>query len=104
MDLRKQKIKAIFLVLLGLLGACVNQDNQPDNIELIDALSNYDDLVINVDYNQAINTGFIIPSASQTESGYFEFKFKIVNTTSEFTKYYYKIYYQNESYKFNEIN
>lgn len=104
MDIRKQIIRSLFLILIGLLSACVNQTKQIDNIELIDDIDNYQASIISVDYNQAINTGFIIPSTSQTESGFFEFNFKIVNNSAEATKYYYKIYYQNESYKLNEVN
>ena len=98
MDNGKRKIVNLFLVLIFLLSSCLRH---PDNI---DNIANYNDTIIYIDYNNAINTGFIVPSKSQTESGFFEFQFKIVNKSDETTKYYYKIYYQNESYKFNEIH
>lgn len=56
---------------------------------------------IYLDYTNAIN-GFIIPSASQTSDGYFHFVFKIKNTSGNTQKFLYKIYYQNETYKFSE--
>jgi hypothetical protein len=53
-----------------------------------------------LDYEEAIN-GFRIPSIKQTTNGKFSFSFKItnINETSEF---FYKIYYQNQSYKIEE--
>lgn len=104
MDNGKRKIGTILIILVTLLSACVNQYEYVDNIQLVSSISNYNDTVIYVDYNQAINTGFVIPSKQQTKSGFFNFRFKIVNSTESATKYYYKIYYQNESYKFDEIN
>jgi hypothetical protein len=97
MDTGKRKLIVCFLWIVMILGSCTN-NNKIDNI------ANYKDTIIYVDYSNAINTGFIVPSKSQTNSGYFEFKFGITNNTDKPTKYYYKIYYQNESYKFNEVN
>jgi len=67
-------------------------------------LDNYDKDDIYLDYDGAMLKGFIIPSASQTESGVFEFSFSVTNRTDKSTKYFYKIYYQNERYKFQEIS
>lgn len=77
-----------------------------------DALTNYkgDSLStekvkhIFLDYTYAIDSGFVIPSATQTENGLFEFSFKIKNNGKEAQSCYYKIYYQNESYRFPEID
>src|SRR5689334_20510943 len=72
------------------------------------ALTNYQPEVKNkeilFDYTNAIDSGFVIPSAAQTVSGYFQFHFRLINTGSTLVKYYYKIYYQNESYFFPEKN
>ncbi len=57
---------------------------------------------IYIDYTDAIDSGFVIPSKKQTESGQFQYQFQIKNKSSEAQKFYYKIYYQNESYKFPE--
>jgi hypothetical protein len=54
-----------------------------------------------LDYTDAIK-GFAIPSARQTADGNFHFEFSIKNTSGHPQKFSYKIYYQNESYKFPE--
>ena len=54
-----------------------------------------------LDYQDAIN-GFTIPSIRQTADGNFDFAFTIKNNSGSAQQYYYKIYYQNESYKFPE--
>jgi hypothetical protein len=97
MDTGKRKINIFFLLIVVILGSCTNK-------KVIDKIANFNDTIIYVDYDNAINAGFIVPSKSQTNSGYFEFKFGIENNTGKPTKYFYKIYYQNESYKFNEAN
>ena len=55
-----------------------------------------------LDYQGAIDNGFIIPTERQVEGGYFTFKFRIKNTGTAPQKFRYKIYYQNESYQFPE--
>ena len=55
-----------------------------------------------LDYNNAME-GFVIPSVSQTEDGQFTFEFELKNTDASPQKFYYKIFYQNERYKFPEI-
>ena len=98
MDNGKRIIVNLLLALICVLSSCLRYNKN------IDQIANYNDTIIYIDYSNAINTGFIVPSKSQTESGFFEFQFRIVNKSDETTKYHYKIYYQNESYKFNEIN
>ncbi len=56
---------------------------------------------IYLDYKNAIN-GFVIPSSGQIKNGYFTFEFSIKNSSEKAQSYFYKIYYQNESYKFQE--
>jgi hypothetical protein len=55
-----------------------------------------------LDYGFAIDSGFTIPSKNQVNDGKFQFQFKIKNHSSKNQKFWYKIYYQNESYKFPE--
>ena len=55
-----------------------------------------------VDYAGARENGFVIPSIRQTADGYFDIEFMIKNTGKIPQAFYYKIYYQNESYKFPE--
>ncbi|MEI6900931.1 MAG: hypothetical protein WCL00_13725, partial [Bacteroidota bacterium] len=59
---------------------------------------------INLDYENAFENGFIIPTIHQTSSGEFEMEFSIRNTGTSSRKFSYKIYYQNESYKFRETD
>lgn len=66
-------------------------------------LSNWkENQVLYLDYAGARENGFIIPSERQTENGHFNLEFKIKNTGNVAQPFYYKIYYQNESYKFPE--
>ncbi|MCC7231590.1 MAG: hypothetical protein IT242_01495 [Bacteroidia bacterium] len=60
--------------------------------------------VIELDYFNTVQTGFDIPGSRQTASGYFTFSFKIKNKSSNPVRFRYKIYYQNESYKFFEFD
>ena len=60
--------------------------------------------IIELDYFDAINTGFIIPSVRQKKEGSFICRFKIKNKSSASKTFSYKIYYQNESYKFPEVD
>jgi hypothetical protein len=48
--------------------------------------------------------GFVIPSANQVAEGFFKFKFELKNVSNINQKFYYKIYYENISYKFNEFD
>jgi hypothetical protein len=57
-----------------------------------------------LDYTDAMLTGFIIPTINQLKPGEFEFEFSIRNTGSSPKKFFYKIFYQNESYKFPETD
>jgi len=56
-----------------------------------------------IDYNN-VNTGFVIPSLVQLKNGKFIFEFEIKNKSLSAQNFYYKLYYQNESYKFNEFD
>lgn len=58
---------------------------------------------IALDYFKAYK-GFTIPSIRQTEDGYFHFEFDVKYNKSQSSKLYYKIFYQNESYKFPEAD
>ncbi len=63
-----------------------------------------DNKMIFVDYNNAID-GIVIPNISQTaDTQGFSFEFSIKNKTDKPQTFYYKIYYQNESYKFPELD
>jgi hypothetical protein len=57
-----------------------------------------------LDYSNAIEEGFIIPTLNQVKEGQFNFSFEIKNTGKKALKFCYKIYYRNESYKFPETD
>ncbi|MDL2240126.1 hypothetical protein LJC25_02480 [Bacteroidales bacterium OttesenSCG-928-K03] len=59
---------------------------------------NKDTVVLDMDLSDAVTNGIFIPTVNQTESGYFEYNFRFSKAGNK--KYYYKIFYQNESYKF----
>lgn len=78
-----------------LLAACTTDDNQ---IQFC-AMTNFeggDTVVLDMDLKNVISQGITIPSKRQCDGGKFVFEFK-----GEKGKYY-KIFYQNESYKFSE--
>jgi len=53
-------------------------------------------------YPGAIAEGFSIPGANQAEGGFFRLEFMLKNNDAAARPFFYKIYYQNESYKFPE--
>ena len=59
---------------------------------------------LDLDYTSAIDSGFVIPSVRQSASSNFIFSFNLKNNSNTSKKFFYKIYYQNESYKFNEVD
>jgi hypothetical protein len=59
---------------------------------------------ITLDFSDAIASGFIIPTVNQVKEGMFEFTFNLKNPGASPQKYFYKIYYQNESYKMPECD
>ncbi len=55
-----------------------------------------------LDYTDAFQNGFIIPSIRQTEGGFFDFEFSVRNNGKAPVSFFYKIYYQDDTYKFPE--
>lgn len=104
-------------ILMLILSACQNDKQEetaiPESctefsIQNFDPINNYQrdstkHKSIFLDYTNAID-GFCIPSIRQTENGFFNFSFDIKNTGKSNQKFYYKIFYQNESYKFPEYD
>ncbi|HOY39043.1 MAG: hypothetical protein KBB11_02595 [Bacteroidales bacterium] len=97
-------------VLIALFFSCTSEPSAKKlsfSVDNVHWLTNYqpgqDNKQLMLDYREAI-LGFVIPSIRQTESGYFNYEFTIKNTSSRKEKYYYKIYYQNETYKVPEVS
>jgi hypothetical protein len=78
------------------------------SVKSFNAISNFpnaNDLVsLDLDYSGAIDQGFIIPSIKQAKEGVFVCTFSIKNNNAAPADFHYKIFYQNESYKFNEFD
>ncbi|MFM7218048.1 MAG: hypothetical protein ACKO1U_08530 [Bacteroidota bacterium] len=60
------------------------------------------DRKLQVDLDSVIFHGIMVPSARQCQEGAFRFEFIVDSLNGR--SLFYKIYYQNESYKFNESN
>ncbi len=65
MDVGKRQITTFLVLGILDLGSC-SRDKTTIEIE------NYANGVIHLDYNNAINTGFVFPSSSNARSGYME--------------------------------
>ena len=89
-------MKRIFLILLSsLLFSCTNGDHA------FDPMANFPDedvVSLDMDLKGVVNDGIVIPSANQCDEAAFVFSFNAKEGQ------YYKIFYQNESYKFNNDN
>ncbi len=103
---------SICVLLLSFVFSCgKTPDTTPLDCELF-SIKDFNPLVnwneenkgkktIPLDYTDAIE-GFTIPSIRQLENGKFEFAFDLKNNAGNSQKFFYKLYYQNESYKFAE--
>jgi len=96
----------VIITFFIALVSCKNNNNTAFKIENFEVLTNWQtnqkDTIktILLDYNEALN-GFRIPSINQTTNGKFSFSFTITNQ-HEACEFYYKIYYQNQTYKIEE--
>jgi hypothetical protein len=107
---------ALAIVFSGMLYSCKNERISKQNLlsNAIFSVQNFvpianfqqDSIVektIYLDYKNA-NLGFVIPTINQTKEGLFSLAFEVLNNTNQNQNLYYKIYYQNESYKFQEYD
>jgi hypothetical protein len=90
-------MKKIFLIVAFAFAfvSCVNEDVH------FNPMANFPDedvVVLDMDLKGVVNDGIVIPSVNQTEEGKFVFTFNAE------AGQYYKIFYQNESYKFDNDN
>jgi hypothetical protein len=94
------------LLLLILVSAC-QVTEKPFILSQVDFMSNVpappDSVVrLSCDLDDAVLHGIEIPTASQVPGGYFKFSFRIRNNSDRLQRFFYKPFYQNETYKFNE--
>ena len=90
-------MKKIFLIVAFAFAfvSCVNEDAH------FNPMANFPDedvVVLDMDLKGVVNDGIVIPSVNQAEEGKFVFTFNAE------AGQYYKIFYQNESYKFDNDN
>ena len=88
--------KIILIISVIFLISCRN------NVDIsFNPMANFPDedvVCLDMDLKGVVNEGIVIPSASQAEDGSFVFTFNAK------AGQYYKIFYQNESYKFDDEN
>ena len=101
--MKKTVLLSALCSLLIFLTSCSKRDFK---IKEFNPLSNFefpeDTLSLAMDLQNAVVDGIILPS-SRDEKKYFCFEFKIINTSGTDKAFFYKIYYQNESYKHPEF-
>lgn len=94
-----------YIILSILLLAFSSCQKNEEIIVSFQAITNYsqgDNLSMTMDLEDAIDSGIIVPSHRQIEGGMFRFRAELSLDPNK--EYYYKVYYQNESYKFKEDN
>lgn len=94
-------LKCLFcaIVLILILSGCEKAKNCK-NLDFNPMVNfpNGDTVVLDMDLKNVVNQGIVIPSTRQCADGVFTFEFDGKKN------YYYKIFYQNESYKFPNNN
>lgn len=110
-DIQILLILGVSLLFPGFLGSCgqsvksVETASEQFVVRDFNPVSNWKQgSALSLDFTRAIADGFVIPSKSQTDDGFFDLEFSIRNTGSAPQNFAYKIYYQNESYKFPEAD
>ena len=88
---------ASFAVSAVLL-SCSSQTLNFNPIENFDSIN--DTVALDMDLEDVVLNGIVLPSERQTSDGGFRFSFDVPSMNGD--KLYYKIYYQNETYKFPE--
>lgn len=94
-----KKIIGFFVAAIVIIAAVIFAIRQNANL-LFNPMSNFSGKTVSIDMDMgnAIVEGITIPSAAQTKNGESAFSFSFLKLKHD--GYYYKVYYQNESYKF----
>ncbi len=93
----------IVFLWVAILSACSSHPFEVADVKFYTNYTSYsggDTLTMESDLDAAVVNGIEIPSKLQSPNGFFNFQFKLKNTSGIPQRFYYKIYYQNESYKF----
>lgn len=93
-----------FISILILVGCGTIKKPSIEKIDI--RLESNGDIVngqsFNLDYTGSMDSGFVFPSLNQSTDGKLKLDIHVTQLDKE-KKYYYKVYYQNESYKFQEL-
>jgi len=95
--------KTKYLIVMMILTLCGCFQRAPFEISDFNPMSNYDfadTLHYQVDMTNAVRNGIIVPT-KQGEAFYFLPSFNIRNRSLTTKRYYYKVFYQNESYGYD---
>jgi hypothetical protein len=93
-------IPALFILLVF---SCTKRNFEVNNFNPFCNFKTINDtLVLPMDLKNAVVNGIVLPSVDQYPSGYFRLSFEIKNKSDRPKAFYYKIFYQNESYKYSE--
>jgi len=92
------------IIVFGLLISCKSKiDFEVKEFNpFVNFAGNADTINFSMDLTDAVFDGITLPSKKQYASGYFRISFKIINLSNKPKSFCYKIFYQNESYKFSE--
>lgn len=101
----QQKLKILVAVFLTLLFIGCKEGVEVKELSLLSNFQgrlNDSTYVIEADLTNAVYDGIILPSKRQTQGGYFKYSFRLVNHSGYVRHYWYKLYYQNETYKMTD--
>ena len=96
------KIRNLVFVFVSLfiLASCTPKGQNLDFNPISNFNSENDTVLLDMDLENVVLNGIVLPSVHQTYDEGFKFTFDVPSLDGD--KLYYKIYYQNETYKFPE--
>lgn len=103
--LKGRSLFFFILITTGIFFSCRNREIE---VTAFDPLKNYSEKLndtvysLKADLNDAVLYGIEIPSVKQLPNGKFVFSFNLKNNSGEPQQFYYKIFYQNNTYKWSE--
>lgn len=95
----------IFFLAAVILSSCSNKDFNVTSFEpFVNYTNKSNDTIypIKVDLNSAVLYGIEIPGNQQINGGKFVFSFKLKNLSGKKDPFYYKLFYQNNAYKWDD--
>ena len=93
-------IIVVAFAILAILASCTCKHKNVGFDPIVNFESKNDTVLLDMDLNDVVLNGIVLPSVRQTQDVGFKFSFEVPDLGGE--KLYYKVYYQNETYKFPE--